>query len=167
MGAAFLLVAVEQPGAGLALDHHRELPGQVARVAHAAVVALTLPHRHDVRGIAGRRMRPTQRAAERALWVGRGVEHRQHRPPVGQRLAERLQRVDLKRHGLGHQRHAQRDRRCRQNRHDNERRLPAERVADEGSAERVSACASGQHIGQRLATIFRRADRRRRLPPQA
>ena len=53
MGAAFLLVAVEQPGAGLALDHHRQLPRQIARVAHAAVVALTLPHRHDVRRVTG------------------------------------------------------------------------------------------------------------------
>ena len=52
MVAAFLFVAVKQAAAGLSLDDHGQLPGEIAGIAHAAVVALALPDRHDVRGIA-------------------------------------------------------------------------------------------------------------------
>ena len=52
MIAPFLLVAVEQRLASFAPHHQRQLPPQVKGVAHAAVIALPLPDRHDVRGVA-------------------------------------------------------------------------------------------------------------------
>ena len=51
--AALLFVAVEQVVGGQALDHQRQLPRQVQGIAHAAVVTLALPYRHDVRGVTG------------------------------------------------------------------------------------------------------------------
>ena len=51
--AALLLVAVEQRLSRFTVDHQRQLPRQVEGVAHAAVVSLPLPDRHDVRRIAG------------------------------------------------------------------------------------------------------------------
>ena len=50
--APLLLVAVQQRLSGFAVHHQRQLPGQVKGVAHTAVVALPLPHRHDVRRVA-------------------------------------------------------------------------------------------------------------------
>ena len=50
--APLLLVAVEQRFASFAVHHQRQLPRQVKGVAHAAVIALPLPDRHDVRGVA-------------------------------------------------------------------------------------------------------------------
>ena len=51
MAAALLFVTVKQAGARLAFDNHCQLPCKIAGIAHAAVVALSLPDRHDVRGI--------------------------------------------------------------------------------------------------------------------
>ncbi|MCY1222980.1 hypothetical protein D9M72_350890 [compost metagenome] len=70
MGAALGGVGVEQRIAGLALDHHRQLPAQVAGVADAAVVALALPHRHDVRGIARQQHAAGAEVARQACVVG-------------------------------------------------------------------------------------------------
>ena len=47
------VVGVQQRVAGLSVDHRGQLPAEVGRVADAAVVALALPHRHQVRGVAG------------------------------------------------------------------------------------------------------------------
>lgn len=52
MIAPFLLVAVQQRLTGFAVHHQRQFPGEVKCIAHAAVVPLPLPDRHDVGGIA-------------------------------------------------------------------------------------------------------------------
>ena len=53
MLATFDVVGVEQRVLGVAVDHGGQLPAQIRRVADSAVVALPLPHRHQVRGVAG------------------------------------------------------------------------------------------------------------------
>ena len=52
MFATLDVVGVEQRVAGLAVDHRGELPPEVGGVADAAVVALALPYRHQVCGVA-------------------------------------------------------------------------------------------------------------------
>ena len=52
MIATFLLIGIEQRIAGFPLDNQRQFPCEVKGVAHTTVIALPLPHRHDVRGIA-------------------------------------------------------------------------------------------------------------------
>ena len=51
--ASLGVVGVEQSVAGLPGDHRGQLPAEIGRVADAAVVALPLPHRHEVSGVAG------------------------------------------------------------------------------------------------------------------
>ena len=50
--AAFLLVGIQQRIVGFTVNHQRQFPCQVESIAHAAVVSLTLPDRHNVRRIA-------------------------------------------------------------------------------------------------------------------
>ena len=57
------VVGVQQLVVGATAHHRRELPAQVGRIPDAAVVALTLPHRHQVRGVSGEQQ---PAAAERA-----------------------------------------------------------------------------------------------------
>ena len=50
--AAFLLVGIQQLITGFALNDQRQFPRQIESIAHAAVVPLPLPDRHNVRRIA-------------------------------------------------------------------------------------------------------------------
>src|SRR5690606_27646240 len=47
------VVAVEQSFAGLALQHHGELPREIGGVLHAGVASEAAGRRHDVRRVAG------------------------------------------------------------------------------------------------------------------
>ena len=50
--AAFLLVGIQQRITGFTLNHQRQFPRQIEDIAHATVVPLPLPDRHNVRRIA-------------------------------------------------------------------------------------------------------------------
>ena len=47
------LVGVEQLRAGDALEHQRELPGEIVRVVDAGIAAEAAVRRHQMRGVAG------------------------------------------------------------------------------------------------------------------
>ena len=70
MRTTFGGVRVEQCVAREPFDHHRQLPAEVARVANAAVVALALPDRHEVRGVAGKQHAVRAKRAGDARVVG-------------------------------------------------------------------------------------------------
>ena len=70
MVATLLLVAVKQRLSRFAVDHQRQLPRQVEGVAHATVVSLALPDRHDVRGVAGQQHPVNAKALGKARVMG-------------------------------------------------------------------------------------------------
>ncbi|MDT4829203.1 hypothetical protein FQZ97_626180 [compost metagenome] len=98
--AALLLVAVQQFLARQALDYQSQFPGEVAGIAHAAVVTLALPHRHDVGGVPGENDTFDAELASQASVVGidaladqfDAVRVRQH---LGQQLAHVLRPAQL------------------------------------------------------------------------
>ena len=68
--APFDVVGVQQRVLGLAGHHRRQLPAEVGGVADAAVVALALPHRHQVGGVTGDHQAPLPERARDARVVG-------------------------------------------------------------------------------------------------
>ena len=84
MLAPFDVVGVQQRVAGLAGDDGGELPPEVGGVADATVVALALPHRHQMCGIACQHQAPLAERARDARMMG-VYAMPDHVDPIGMR----------------------------------------------------------------------------------